>query len=356
MSIANEAPEDKLAGLGDWDIVNHPGRAHAHAGTANWYASDMDELERAVDTVVNQCLGVAPGENVLVVADTTTRRTGNVLREAAAAAGADAVVVVMDPRDTDGQEPPPTVAAALASSDVYIVPTARSLSHTRARRAATDAGARGATLPGITDDILARLMACDFGAVQRRSRALAQLLTRADEAHFTCPNGSDLRLDLFGRAGIADDGDLTRPGTFGNLPCGEAFIAPVSGDGVLYATSMAGIGMVGGRPARLTVTNGELVDVEGAEGERLLRRLRDAGPHGVNLAELGVGTNERAGLVGNVLEDEKVLGTLHVAFGSSAGLGGTVRVPIHLDCVVLAPTLDVGGTRVIEAGEFLLDA
>lgn len=321
-----------------------------------WYASGMDELERAVDTVVRQCLGVASGENVVVVADATTRRTGNMLREAASKAGADAVVMVMDPREADGQEPPPPVAAALAASDVYIVPTARSLSHTRARRAATDAGARGATLPGITDDILARLMACDFAALQRRSRALAELLTDADEAHFTCPNGSDMRLDLFARRGIADDGDLSRPGAFGNLPCGEGFIAPVGGDGVVHATSLAGVGMVAERAARLTVENGELTDVEGPEGEELLRRLRAAGPHGVNLAELGIGTNERAGLIGNVLEDEKILGTLHVAFGASAGFGGTVSVPIHLDCVVLSPTLDVGGTRVLEAGEFLLDA
>ena len=254
----------------------------------------MDPLERAVDTVVNQCLGVVAGENVVVVADTTTRRTGNIMREAAAAAGADAVVIVMEPRDTDSQEPPPPVAAALANCDVYIVPTARSLSHTRARRAATHAGARGATLPGVTDDMLSRLMDCDLPTLQRRSRALAQLLTDADEARFTCPNGSDMRLDLFARTGIADDGDLTRGGAFGNLPCGEAFIAPVGGDGVLYATSLAGVGTVAERPARLTVANGELVDVEGSEGEELLRRLRDAGPHGVNLAELGIGTNERA--------------------------------------------------------------
>ena len=316
----------------------------------------MDELERAVDTVVRRCLGVAPGEDVVVVADTTTRRTGNMLREAAAEAGADAVVMVMDPRAADGREPPPAVAAALAASDVYIVPTARSLSHTRARRAATDAGARGATLPGITDDILSRLLACDFELLQRRSRAVADLLTRADEAHFTCPNGSDMRLDLFGRTGIADDGDLTRPKAFGNLPCGEGFVAPVGGDGVICATSLAAVGMVARRPARLTVVNGELADVEGPEGERLLHALREAGPHGTNLAELGIGTNERAGLIGNVLEDEKILGTLHVGFGASAGFGGTVSVPIHLDCVVLSPTLDVGGTRVLEAGEFLLDA
>ena len=323
---------------------------------AKWYASDMEPLEHAVDTVIRRCLGVAAGEDVVVVCDTTTRRTGNMLREAAAAAGADAVVLVMDPRDTDGQEPPPPIAAALAAADVFIAPTARSLSHTRARRAATDAGARGATLPGITDDILARLMACDFELLQRRSRAVAELLGRADEAHFTCPNGSDMRFDLFGRTGIADDGDLTRPGTFGNLPCGEGFVAPVGGDGVMCATSLAGVGMVAQRPARLVVTNGELVDAEGPEGARLLHELREAGRGGVNLAELGIGTNERAGLIGNVLEDEKILGTLHVAFGASAGLGGTVAVPIHLDCVVLAPTLDVGGVRVLEAGQFLLDA
>jgi leucyl aminopeptidase (aminopeptidase T) len=316
----------------------------------------MDDLDRAVHTVVDECLGVRPGEQVVVVCDTDTRRLGNIMREAAVDAGADAVVAVMEPRDLDGQEPPPTVAAALAAADVFIAPTSRSLSHTRARKAATDAGARGATLPGVTEDILARLMACDFPTLQRRSRALADLLTRSDEAHFSCPNGSDLSLDLFGRTGVPDDGDLSQPRAFGNLPCGEGFISPCGGDGVMYATSLAGVGLVGREPARLTITDGELTDAEGPEGERLLRLLRDAGPHGPNLAELGIGTNERAGLIGNVIEDEKILGTLHVAFGASAGFGGTVRVPIHLDCVVLSPTLDIGGTRVIEAGEFVLDA
>jgi len=72
------------------------------------------------------------------------------------------------------------------------------------------------------------------------------------------------------------------------------------------------------------------------------------------IAELGVGTNDQATLTGNVLEDEKILGTIHVAFGASAGIGGTVSVPIHLDVVVLEPTLDVGGTRVLDAGRFVL--
>ena len=61
------------------------------------------------------------------------------------------------------------------------------------------------------------------------------------------------------------------------------------------------------------------------------------GDDGTNIAELGIGTNEKAKLTGNILEDEKILGTVHVAFGASAAIGGTVQVPVHLDCVVMKP-------------------
>ena len=156
----------------------------------------MSELERAVATVVEQCLGIREGEEVVVVVDNATRAIGDALRDAAAGRGAEAVLTVMDPRPRDGAEPPAAVAGALKEADVFIAPTSRSLSHTRARKAASEAGARGATLPGVTEDMLARLMACDFATLQRRSRALADLLSHADEAHFTCPRGSDITLDL----------------------------------------------------------------------------------------------------------------------------------------------------------------
>jgi leucyl aminopeptidase (aminopeptidase T) len=186
----------------------------------------MDELAQAVHTVIRRCLGVLPDEQVVVVADEETRALGDALRDAAAATGAEAVLATMTAREEHGQEPPEPVAAALAAADVFIAPTTKSLSHTRARKAATDAGARGATLPGVTEDMLARLMACDFPALQRRSLALAELLTDSDTAHVTCPRGTDLRLDLGGREGISDDGDLTAERAFGNLPCGEGFISP----------------------------------------------------------------------------------------------------------------------------------
>jgi leucyl aminopeptidase (aminopeptidase T) len=314
----------------------------------------VSDLGRAVEAVVGECLAIKAGEQVVVIADTGTRAIGDALRDAAASRGAEAVLLTMAPRDVDGAEPPATVAAALAAADVFIAPTSRSLSHTRARKAASDGGARGATLPGVTEDMLARLMSADLATLRDRSRRLADLLTRADEAHFTCPRGSDLRLDLTGRTGIPDDGDLDAPSAFGNLPCGEGFISPLAGEGRLVASTLAGIGKAAGEPPVLTVEDGRLVAATRPEGERLLATLERAGEQGTNLAELGVGTNERATLTGNVLEDEKILGTVHVAFGASAGIGGTVAVGVHLDCVVLEPTLTVGGTRVLDAGRLAL--
>jgi leucyl aminopeptidase (aminopeptidase T) len=315
----------------------------------------MGDLEQAVETVVGPCLGLRAGEDVIIVTDTTRQALGEALRAAAARRGAEPVLCVMEPREVDGQEPPAAVAAALAAATAFIAPTRRSLSHTRARKAASEAGARGATLPGVTEDMLARLMAVDFERLRARSRAVADLLTGADEAHVTCPLGTDLRVDLTGRTGIADEGDLAAPGAFGNLPCGEGFIAPIGGEGTVMAATLATLGLPE-EPVRLTVEDGRLASASGEMGEAWLGLLHAAGEQGANFAELGVGTNENARLTGNILEDEKMLGTVHVAFGASAGIGGNVSVPIHLDCLVVDATLDVGGTRVLEQGRFVLEA
>jgi leucyl aminopeptidase (aminopeptidase T) len=314
----------------------------------------MTGLARAVRTVVRRCLAVAPGENVVVVVDEPLQDVGEALRREAQAAHADAVLAVMSPRENHGVEPPAPIAAALAACDVFIAPTSRSLSHTQARKRATDNGARGATMPTVTADMLVRLMDADFDVLRARSLTVADLLSAADEAHVTCPRGTDLRLDLSGREAIADDGDLTAPGAFGNLPCGEGFIAPCDGEGTVATRSLASIGLVQGHPAHLTIEGGHLTNATGAEGERLYELLTGAGEQGTNLAELGVGTNERARLTGNILEDEKILGTVHVAFGASAGIGGTVAVPIHLDVVVTDATLTIGDTAVLDAGRYVL--
>jgi leucyl aminopeptidase (aminopeptidase T) len=314
------------------------------------------ELDRAVKTVVRQCMGISPGEDVLVVCNPVTEEIGALMRIEAQGDGADATLAVISERDSAAAEPPRAVAAAMAAADVVLAPTIQSLSHTAARKAATDAGVRIGTLPGVTEEMLGRLMTGDLEEIRRRGWAVVTALNRGNEAHITCAHGSDLRIGLEGRLGIVDAGELGNRGAFGNLPCGEGFIAPVEGttDGTLVIDgSIASVGLLE-TPVELTIREGHLVEATGEDGARLMELLTAHGEDGTNVAELGIGTNEEAILTGNILEDEKILGTCHVAFGASAAIGGTVQVPVHLDCVVLEPTVAIDGETIVSGTDLLI--
>ncbi len=116
----------------------------------------------------------------------------------------------------------------------------------------------------------------------------------------------------------------------------------------------AGIGLLD-EPVKLTVQNGYAVKIEGGEGAKKLEEmLAPFGKEAGNIAELGIGTNDQAALVGIILEDEKVLGTVHVAVGNNASFGGTVTVPVHLDGIITSPTLEVDGRLVMQNGKLLV--
>jgi aminopeptidase len=314
----------------------------------------MDDLERAVRAVVRDCLGVNQGEEVLVVCNPATQRLGERLRDEAADAGGDAVIALMSERASHAAEPPRTVAEAMVAADVILAPTVQSLSHTAARKRASEAGVRCATLPGVTEEMLARVMSADMEGLRRKGEAVAKALDAASEARITDPNGTDLRLDLTGRGAIPDAGELTERGAFGNLPCGEGFISPAGGNGTLVIDgSMAGVGRVD-EPVELVIEGGHLTSARGGQGMAFMELLTEHGEDGTNIAELGIGTNEKAKLTGEILEDEKILGTCHVAFGASAAIGGTVQVPVHLDCVVMKPTVELDGEAIVRDGELLV--
>ena len=314
------------------------------------------ELDRAVNSLVRDCLDMNPGEEMLVICNPSTEELGALLRIHAQGEGGEATLAVISERDSHAAEPPRAVAAAMLAVDIIAAPTIQSISHTEARRAASEAGVRVASMPGVTGEMLARVMSADLNLLRKRGAALSRALGAGSEARITCANGSDLRLGLEERSAIVDAGALSTRGAFGNIPCGEAFIAPVEGtaEGKLVVDgSIAAIGEVN-EPVELTVKGGHLVGAGGRDGERLLGLLTEHGPDGTNVAELGIGTNEAAELSGNILEDEKILGSAHVAFGASAAIGGTVQVPVHLDCVVMKPTLELDGEAIVRDGELLI--
>ncbi|MBC7340508.1 MAG: aminopeptidase [Firmicutes bacterium] len=305
--------------------------------------------------LLRTCMGLKEGESLLVVTDVPSREIGEALFDGGMGVGARALLLVMAPTGRHGAEPPAPVAEAMKSADVVVCPTQFSLTHTQARLAASRAGARIATMPGITREMFfTGAVSADYEVVAERSRQVAELLTAARTARLAGP-GWEVRMSLEGRKGVASTGLYRGKGESGNLPSGEAYIAPLEGTAegeVMVDGSIAGIGKLE-EPVRLVIQGGRLVTADGPVGSRLLELLGDA-PETRNVAELGVGTNDKARVSGVVLEDEKIYGTVHLAFGDNSTFGGDTRAGVHIDVVILGPDLYLDDRLVVSGGRLLL--
>ncbi len=315
------------------------------------------ELYRAAQTAVRDCLGLKAGERVLVVTDEPLRHIGYAIRDATRDFGNEVLLVEIVPRKTNGEEPPAEVAALMGMVDVVLCPTSKSLTHTDARRAASATGARIATLPGVTEEVMVRCMNADYHQIAERTDRLCRLLEATESVRVTAAAGTDIMLPIKGRQAHASSGLFTNRGQWGNLPTGEAYLAPLEGQSqgvVVVDGSMASVGMVR-QPIRITVRDGLATDIEGGEEAARLRALLEPhGQDGRNVAEFGIGTNDRAILTGIILEDEKVMGTIHIAFGDNKSMGGTVRVASHLDGLVTRPTVWFDDRKIMDAGSLLV--
>ena len=316
------------------------------------------DLQQRARTIIETNLALQPGETLLVVTDDPTREVGELFYEAARAMDHRALIMQMPEGSVAGEEPPAPVAAAMKAADVALCPTAKSITHTNARIKAAAAGTRVVTMPGITMDMLRDGAACaDYDQVERRTRQLTERLTHAKHARIE-KDGHVLELALTGRDGVASPGVYREPGASGNFPSGEAYIAPLedgaNGTAVIDG-SMVGIGTLT-EPMTVTIENGRLTriaraEAQGPSAERLSVLFEQ--PENGTIAELGIGTNEAAKLCGIILEDEKLYGTVHIAFGTNTSFGGITKADCHLDGIILNPTLYLDDECVIRKGEFL---
>jgi aminopeptidase len=312
------------------------------------------ELLSASVIAIRDCLGTRPDERVLIVTERGLRAIGYALHEAAEDLGHDVLLVEMRPRRSNGEEPPPEVADLMSRFDVVLCPTSTSLTHTDARRAATAAGARVATLPNVTEEIMVRCMNADYTAIAARTNRICAMLADTRVIRVKAPAGTDIELPVAGRRALASTGLFRERGQWGNLPTGEAYLAPREGEShgvVVVDGSMAGIGMTT-EPIRIVVEGGYATGITGGpSAERLAALLDRHGRDARNVAEFGIGTNDRAKLTGVILEDEKVMGTIHIAFGDNKSMGGSIGVASHLDGLITRPTVWFDERLVMEEGE-----
>ena len=316
------------------------------------------EMPAGFANVLDRCLALRPGEQVLFLTDAgTDPSVVEAFGSEVAARGAVPVVARMPVPKLPGQEPPGTVAAAMRSAGAVIELTSLFIGSSLARREATAAGVRYLAMPGVRMETFRDdgPLAVDFDQIRGDAERVGAAWADADTYRLTTPAGTDLRGSVAGRPGRVLHGLAREPGDYMAPPDIEAGTAPVEGSSFGVVVVDADLLFMGEgplpSPVALHLRDGELVGTEGDEAGRLQEMLdRCADPRMSNLAEASVAFNPSGRVCGVAMETESSRGTAHVALGNSIAYGGTVDAVAHLDCVMRDATLELDGEPVIVAG------
>mgnify|MGYP003950472101 CR=1 FL=1 len=304
----------------------------------------MEMKARVAELVLKKCLGYRPGESVVLVTDTELESVAKSFLSACNEIEIEVTLLQMSPRTAHGDEPTGVIAS------IVLLLTTKSLSHTQARINASAAGVRIASMPAPDPARIEYLLDIDYGKLSERGEAIASQIRGGRVMRLTSKEGTDLTFEIENQPLHVDGGDLTAPGSFGNLPAGEVYLSPVieTARGVLMVDgSMSQFGEVT-TPVRIDFKNGRPIQI----GDPTLREWMEShGEDAFHLAEVGMGTNPRAEVIGNIVEDEKAIGTVHIALGTNISVKGSVYTPLHLDLVLKHVEIEVDNKSILP--EFL---
>src|SRR3954454_6113394 len=313
------------------------------------------------ERVARDYLGLQPGERfAIIVDDRTDPEIPRELAQAARVLGADLVVVSFAPRARSGAEPPASAAAAMAAADVVLCAASTSLYHTTAKAQAQRAGARGDfNAPYRGDAWRTGAMTADFLAIRERAERLAALWRRTREVRITSPAGTDLRATVARREPMAWlTGICRNAGEVSALPGGEVSLPPVEGTSagvVVWERVASDLGALEG-PVRIEVRAGRAVAIEGDGSAARLRDIVETVIDADNIGEIGIGLNPAARIGDQITEAKKAFGTVHIALGDSANeYGGLVECEVHLDGLIMEPTIEFDGVPVVIDGRHIYE-
>lgn len=304
-------------------------------------------------------MGLQAGENLLIVTNPELMSMALALFEEGMKITKETRMVVYPKGKINGEEPPQWISEEMFRADVIIGITVTSITHTHARRRACEVfRARCATMPGITEDIFIRGLQADYKDISLRSNKILELMEAAKMARVTTPSGSDFTVEL-GNPAEVSDGICHKPGWIVNLPDGETECAPTNASGVVVANIS---GSIITEPTKITLKDGYIVDIDISHksGKRFRKLVDDAMEIDGNnnaeyIAEFAMGTNPSSKITGNILEDEKVFGTVHVAFGTNTSYpGGRNNSSLHQDVIMFKPTVWFDDKIIMKNGKLLI--
>ena len=300
-----------------------------------------------------KCLNVKKDEKVLIIADKNTQNIAHeILKEAVKLAHTSLKIIPVGKQN--GDEPPKETAEEMLNYDVIIAPTTTSLTHTKATINAKNKGARIATLPGITKEIFKGSLMADYKKIELISKKVYNKVKKAKAVKVKTKNGSEFEFLTKNREWLLDTGKITEKGRSGNLPAGEVFIAPFEGtfNGIIVIDFFKDKGIIYAKQGtKIEIKNGNVINCSDKNSKMndYFKKIKNS----KNLAEFGIGTNYKAKIIGNILQDEKVMGTCHVAFGNNSSMGGKVYSKLHMDTILQKPTIEVDGKIIMKDGKFI---
>ncbi|MEH7524240.1 hypothetical protein V7149_13305 [Bacillus sp. JJ1503] len=315
----------------------------------------------AANALVKVLAGVVEGEKVLILTDFLTEGISKVLASTTAALGAEPITISMLPRNGHGDDLPEAIAAAMKEVDVVIAPTTYNIAHTKARHEAQMTGTRILILPESHENILLSSgLRADFVAIRPQVEKFANILTNGEFVRITTPKGSDLRFSIKGREGRALTG-FANTKDVSAAHCIESSIAPVEGtaEGILVVDgSIPGVGLID-TPVVVEFNEGKAVSITGGKEADLFKKvLEERNDDNGNIyfaGEFGIGMNPECQLENSMLSDEGVFGTIHIALGTNAYIGGNIKAKGHYDMVVNAPTVEIDGNVILKNKELFLN-
>ncbi len=318
-------------------------------------------MSMGANKIVETCVKVQPGEEVLIVTEVEKFPIAETIAEAAYAKGGKIIISVIEPRDQDSAEPPKAIAAAMKKSDVFICVVGKSITHTVAVKEAIANGARGVVLTQFSETMLVTGgIECDFEHAKKECKVVASTMAGGKEIVLTSPGGTHLTYSAEGRRGNSLY-CMVEKGEFSTVPTVEANVSPVEGtaNGIIVADASVpyiGIGVLE-TPIVCEVKNGFITKINGGREAEILKRDLESknDPNVYNVAENGIGLNPKCSFMGFMLEDEGVYGSAHIGIGTSITLGGHVKASCHYDLIMKDASLVVDGRPVLKDGKLLLE-
>ncbi len=300
-------------------------------------------VDKRILNTLRLCLKIKKSDKVLIVTDRFKIGLAKKFEAAAKELSKSVTVLKTIPSGQHGREPDKKTAAEMQKHDVLICITRWSLTHTNARKNATRRGARIATLPNFTADMLPSL-GVDYIRMERINNRIEKIMRNGERVEITTPYGTDLKFSIKDRKVIYSE---KRGKDVFNIPLGEVAVAPRKANGVLVFNAHEDIIR---KPTKIIIKNNKALSFDKTREGRIIKKIISI-PRGRVVAEFGIGTNNKARHVWNTLQDEKVMGTCHIAFGSNITFGGRNKSNVHVDLMLFRPTIKIDNRIIMDKGK-----